>query len=149
MEKKMNKKIFVFGLIFLFICICLSGCNNQTGQTTGDSDKIELVSYNVETYGELSKKLGDGFVHSEDAVKYEITGTIKNIAGYTLEQLEITAKFYDKNDMYLDSLTVTMFGIQDTYTEDFTIRATSSGLFITDIDGFESVESVRFEFEAL
>jgi len=45
----MNKQLIIFGMAVLLICVGLSGCNEQTGDTSGDMNKVELVSYDVKT----------------------------------------------------------------------------------------------------
>jgi hypothetical protein len=77
--------------------------------TTEETDKIELVNYTVETFGGefglKPEKIGDGFIHTEEALNgyYQIKGTIKNIAGRTLNNITIKVDSYDINNTYLGS----------------------------------------------
>jgi len=141
----MNKKTIIIGVAVLLVCVGLSGCNEQ-GETFGDTNKVELVSYKVETY-DGNTLLGEDFIHNEGADNYRIKGTIKNIAGYKLSRVTITVKFYDKNNIFLDSVDEDVYGIPDTYTESFSIRA-YTGSWFNDIDEFNSVDSIKFEFTA-
>lgn len=131
----------------------LSGCT-QNGDVSGDTSKVELVSYDVKTTwrtgtysSDIQNHEQDGFYHDipSDAysMKYIITGTVKNIAGKMLNSVKITAKFYDSNDNYLDSESTTKSNLANSYTWDFTITYySSSGSY------FENIDKVKFEFEA-
>jgi len=141
----MKKKIIILGIVVMLICVGLSGCQESTGNgggTTGDTSKVELVSYNVETKSSWYSILGDGFIHDDDAGYYEITGTIKNIAGYKIDTVKVTAKLFDSNFIFLDSKYTYVSGIPDTYTEDFKISFNRQST-----DGFENADSVRFDLD--
>jgi len=139
----MKKHLIVIGIIFFLLIIVFSGCTEQ--ETFGDINKVELVSYNIETqkwdYG--YKTIGDGFIHSEDAELYLITGTVKNIAGESLNSIKITARFYDNTNNFLREKTTYLGNIANTYTEDFRISYVNTEKY------FEKICGVKFEFEAI
>ena len=137
----MNKYYIVIGIIFVLLMVGLSGCTEQ--EISGDADKVELVSYNVQTqiWDDGYKTIGDGFIHSEDAELYLITGTVKNIAGETLISVNITANFYDNTNNFLKEKTTYLGGIPNTYTEDFGIY------YFVNEEYFENVCGLKFEFE--
>ena len=71
---------------------------------------------------------------------------MKNIAGYKLNSINITAKFYDNNDVHLDSVSDEVYGVLHTYTKDFEIigyKEREGGLGEI-IDYFDNVNSVKF-----
>ena len=69
-----------------------------------DEDKFEVYNLAVETWGyndSIGEKIGDGFVslpYYYEFGRYHINGTIKNIADYELEKVDITKNYYDEND---------------------------------------------------
>ena len=75
----------------------------------GETDEIELINYTIETfggeYGYKPEKIGDGFIHTEQAKNgyYQIKGKIKNVAGITLKNITIKVDLYDINHTYLGS----------------------------------------------
>ena len=144
----------------------LSGCTDTTNETTdngdtdedsnGDSVEVELVNYTIVTfgsdYGYKPEYIGDGFVHNEQALNgyYKITGTIKNIAGRTLDNITIKVDFYNKNHTYLDSefselKNIFDLPLPDTETADFKILYI--GLYHESY--FEDVEEVEFNISAV
>ena len=137
----MKKHLIVSGIVFVLLIVGLSGCSEQ--ETSGAIDKLELISYKVETqkWDKGYKTISNGFNHSEDAELYLITGTVKNIAGETLINVNITAKFYDNTNNFLKEKTTYIGGIPNTYTEDFGIY------YFVNEEYFENVCSVKFELE--
>lgn len=137
----MNKNLIIIGIIFFLLIVGFNGCTKQ--ETSKDINKVELVSYNIETqkwdYG--YKTIGNSFIHSEDAELYLITGTVKNIAGEMLNSIKITAKFYDNKHNFLREETTYLWSIANTYTEDFRISYYDTEKY------FENVCDVIFEFE--
>ena len=100
----MSKKIIAIGMILIFICVGLSGCNDQ-------SNKIELVEYSVKTIrGSVLfyETLADDFVYSESATAYLINGTVKNNANKMIDFGGVYEK--DKRTSY-DSWIVYGLGI--------------------------------------
>lgn len=72
----------------------------------GDIDKLEILNYSVVTEKENHwdyQKIGDGFVHSEDASRYRVNITVKNIAGELLDRIRIDINYYDSLDNHLYS----------------------------------------------
>jgi hypothetical protein len=115
-----------------------------------DIPKVELLNYTVETYGATSPissirtKLGNGFIHNStyNYTWYSVNGTIKNIAGYTLELVIITVNFLDKNDTLLLSEKYTVTNLAMSITADFGVS------FESDHPNFNLAEKVGFEFTA-
>jgi len=158
----MNKKITVLAIILLVVSVgLLSGCTNKS-ETSGDTDKVELVFYDV--YTQASKDypatsdanwetLSEGF---KDEVipelvpfyeegyhygRYLVSGKVKNIAGEYLDKLNVIIIFYDSanNELYRDGDSIS--GLANSYTETF------EGVFRQYRDYFENVHHVSFEFE--
>jgi len=128
----------------------LSGCEETTsnGDTTGDSDKVEILNYKIETFGAdmgmKPEKIGDGFIHNEKAKNgyYKITGTIKNIAGRMLNNITVKVDFYDLNHTYLASESDYILNLPDTNTDDFKI------IYLCFSNYFENVDQIEFDISA-
>lgn len=166
-------KHLIVAIVVLLLSVGLSGCveTNRNGSippsnedqdkeefTTlpdgtkvhGDIDKLEILNYSIVTEKEVNyrdyQKIADGFVYSEDASRYRIYGTAKNIAGKMLPEgtwftnnIKITVKFYDNNEVHLVSKTTTKYTeLPDTYTWDFEITYSKD-------DYFEYVDHISFE----
>lgn len=121
----------------------MGGCQTDN-ERTGDINKVQLLDYNVETYGGITynwEKLGDGFIHnsSYDHRYYKIQGTIKNIAGDMLNTINIKVKFYDNNDNFLAEKTATIHNLTDSNSEDFGVKYNSSESY------FDNIDEVQFE----
>lgn len=144
----MNKHLIVSGIAVLFICVGLSGCTEQS-TVTDDSDKIELLDYNVKTSwsntndnGEFVSYEESGFYHNYPSegewISYVITGTVKNIAGRLLNTITVTAEFYDEDGNYLSQAQDNIFGgIANSYEEDFEII-----VYTWHTQYFDNIESV-------
>lgn len=147
----MNKKLIIFGVAILLICVRLSGCNetsNNTVETSGETDKVELVEYDVKT--EWSIRVGDSYEYqttnginqnqpqNSEANSINILGKVKNIAGVKLDRIMIKAKFFDSNNNYLDEYSSYCWNIANSYTDVFEIRYW--GEYVEDVDSF------KFEF---
>ena len=117
----MHKNLFVIGIICILIILVLNGCIEQ--EKSEYKDKVELVSYNIETqmWDNGYKTIGNGFIHSEDAELYLITGIVKNVAGEMLNSIKITANFYDNTHNFLKKKTIDLSGIANASSEDFII----------------------------
>lgn len=153
-DSSMNRKILSVGTIVMIVCIGLSGCTDQTENT----DEIELVSYSVttEAYSHKTgwKNFGEGF--QPDALpeivtrdppylseeytrgRYNITVTVKNIAGYDVSKILITLNFYDTNDSQLFSKQLNDFNdFPDTHTRvlgwEYDIDDSKYGKYFEDI----------------
>lgn len=134
-------KKFVVGYILVLLIVGFSGCSEK--KISGDVDKIELLDYSIETqkYDDGYKKIGDGFIHNDNASLYLITGTIKNIAGEMINSVNITAKFYDNKNNYLREENAYTGSIENNYTEGFMIKYYYNEKY------FENVCGVKFEFK--
>jgi len=134
----MNKQSILLGIIIILI-IVLSGCTKQNGKTTGN-DKAEFVNYSIQTQRHTAVdigdwiKLADGFSYTETAERYFINGTVKNIAGYTLTQVNITANFYDSNNNFLRSESTSIYDIPDANTTTFEISYWNTTPYFKNVD---------------
>ena len=106
LREEIMKEVAILLIALIVISVGLSGCNEQSGQSSGNTDEVELVSYSVETQKQYSyEKIGDGFIHTEDSYRYSIIGYVKNIAGKKLDQINVTARFYDSDNEFLHTET--------------------------------------------
>jgi hypothetical protein len=152
----MKRHLSVIGMVTLLLAFGLSGCiQNNEGQVSG-GDKFELVSYSVESWKcrneevdkgdnsvqmvHIEKKIADDFIYNKSVDEYRIEGKVKNIAGYKTN-LKIKMNFYDQNDIFLDSYAISIKNIPENYERLFSKRLDDS-----DIEHFEKVDSVKFEF---
>ena len=135
---------------FGFLCGCNETTNN--GEKTEDSDEVELINYTIETFGaeigERPGKIGDGFIHTEQAKNgyYQIKGTIKNIAGRTLNNITVKVDLYDKNHTYLGSeypepKNILDLPLLDKVTADFKINI----IYLYTESYFEEVDQLEFD----
>mgnify|MGYP006288368325 CR=1 FL=1 len=167
----MNKKLLAIGIILVFLIVGLSGCfDNNGGQISGDTDKVEIVSYEVITtwkeiefgdtwkdqYPEWVEK--SGFYHDipekktitvggyEDGryggAQYKVKVEVRNIAGEIID-VEVKAKFYDENDNHLKTKTKEIKNIANSYTGKTTFSYGESETY------FDNVDSVKFNFKVI
>lgn len=122
----MNKHIISIVAVFLLLTVSLSGCSEQKIDIYGDTEKVELVSYKIETLSPNQEKLGDGFVRSEEAWLYKITGIVKNIANQELANIWVFARFYDRDYNFLDSRRFSMADVLNNTERNFSMTVTSS-----------------------
>jgi len=116
----MKKQIAIIGIIALLVSGGLSGCTERLSDTkSGNADKIELVSYSVETEFHGMEKAKD-FVNNQNATRYIVNGTLKNIANEDLTNICIIAYFYD-NDNFVNSETDFTNNLAANQTWDFLI----------------------------
>ncbi len=172
---EINNRFLILGIAVLLLSVGFSGCTETNQNTTddpngdqgeekftilpdgtrvsGDIDKLKILNYSVITEKEVNyrdyQKIADGFVYIENASRYRIYGTTKNIAGKILNDIKITVEYYDDNNIYLssgsDTLGILDPGIPDTYTWDFEIiyyKETIFGMneyfeYVDHIGGFE------------
>ena len=117
----------------------------DNGDSIGETDEIELISYTIETfggeYGLKPEKIGEGFIHNEQAKNgyYKITGTIKNIAGRMLNSITVKVDFYDINHSYLTSKSGYVENLPDTNTTDFKV------IYLGNSSYFEEIEQIEFD----
>jgi hypothetical protein len=149
----MKNQLIVIGTVVLLLVVGLSGCNEIFGadnEVTGDTGKVELVSHSTYSakiknyYPEKSyTKICDGFNRDAEGVQYLVVGgTVKNIAGYMLNNIKITARFYDANDNYLNAEHTTISNLANSYTADFDIG------YWVGTDYYENVDNVKLEITA-
>ena len=142
------KKTTTFLVAILVISVSLlSGCNEKS-ETSGETDKVELVEYDVKTewiveVGEQYEySTTDGFNQNQPqnsvANRIIVTGVVKNIAGEKLGKIIIKTKFFDSNNNYLDEFSYYCWDVANSYTDEFNIIY--SGKFVEDVD------SLKFEF---
>ncbi|KYK27012.1 hypothetical protein AYK20_03150 [Thermoplasmatales archaeon SG8-52-1] len=140
----MNKKFLVIAIVFLFLTLLFSGCeeNNRKigGQIIGDLDKVELVSYSIKTYNRDNEIIGDGFVHNGNEYLYKLNGTVKNIIGGLLNRVYIGYRFYDKYNNFIHSKIFLIAKLEYNNTKDFNVN------YVSTEPGFYNVEKVDFYF---
>jgi hypothetical protein len=142
----MNRSPILFGIIFVLIII-LCGCTTHNGKPIGNN-KVEIVDYSIQTQKHIAVdmedwiKLADGFFNTTTAERYFINGTVKNIANYTLAQVNITANFYDSNNHFLHSESVFIYNFPSTNTTAFEISYWSTTPY------FENVNHMNFNISA-
>jgi len=90
------KKLGAISLIFLLIGV-FSGCQEQ------EAADIDTIPANIQLDSELVKLVNGSIKYITDGprvLRTEVEYLFKNIAGKILS-IEVTAEFYDKNDMLL------------------------------------------------
>ena len=111
---------------------------------SGNTDLFKLVEYTIESFSEKplgdKVKIGDGFIHQADTTRFEIKGTIQNIADYEAD-LDLFLKFYDKNDNLLQNR---KFNINNLEPEE--IRGFYDAVILNTHDYFPYVEKMALEF---
>ena len=153
----MKTQIVIIGTVIIFLIVGFSGCIQNNEDQLSNDGKFELVSYSVESWksrneevykGEnmtqmvhIEKKIADGFNYNESIDEYRIEGKVKNIIGYKTN-LKIKMNFYDQNDTFLDSYTISIKNISDNYERPFSKRLNDS-----DIDYFDNVDKISFELK--
>jgi len=142
----MNKQSILLGVIIIFI-IVLCGCTRQNGKTIGN-DKVEIIYYSIQTQRHIAVDMGDwikiadGFLYTETAERYFINGTIKNIAGYTLTQVNISANFYDSHDNFLHLESTSIYDIPEANITTFEISYWNTTPY------FKNVNHMNFNISA-
>ncbi|MCJ7572231.1 MAG: FxLYD domain-containing protein, partial [Candidatus Thermoplasmatota archaeon] len=122
----------IVGIIVILLTVGLSGCNQST-ETKGDTDKVELVNYTVETkaYG-----LNTGY--------YKIVkGTVKNIGGTYINTIGIGVYFYDSNNNLLTTKSVYIYSLANSYTKDFEVAYNSFDQYYENVDW----NNIKFDFK--
>ena len=121
---KMEKQLII-GIAFLFICVGLSGCNEQSSI---ENDYVEISNVNVVTtwqsaYGESGEH--DGLYHdypeNSFAVYYVVTGAVTNIADKLIDKVTVKAKFYDNKNNYIASESDLLYGLYLDESQNFRI----------------------------
>jgi len=153
----MKTQIVIISMAIILLIVGFSGCTQNNGDQLSDEDKFELVSYSVESWKSrneevfkddnmsqmvhIEKKIADGFMYNESIDEYRIKGKVKNIVGYKTN-LTINMNFYDQNEVFLDSYTLSLKNIFDNYERQF-----SKTLNDSDIDYFDEVIKIEFELK--
>ena len=153
----MKTQILIIEMVIIILIVGFSGCTENNEGQLSDNEKFELVSYSVESWksrneevykGEnmtqmvhIEKKIADGFNYNESIDEYRIKGKVKNIVGYKTN-LKINMNFYDQNEVFLDSYTLSLKNILDNYERPFSKRLNDS-----DIDYFDEVDKIEFELK--
>ena len=153
----MKTQILIIEMVIIILIVGFSGCTENNEGQLSDNEKFELVSYSVESWKSrneevfkddnmtqmvhIEKKIADGFMYNESIDEYRIKGKVKNIAGYKTN-LKINMNFYDQNEVFLDSYTLSLKNISDNYERPFSKRLNDS-----DIDYFNEVDKIEFELK--
>lgn len=109
--------------ILLVITGWLSGCDEDTNENEIDISKLELVNYTVNTRLDL---LGEEFK--------EIKGFVKNNAGKDVEQVNITASFYNDNNTFIISKKTYIFNLANKDTKEFQVIYHSANNYYYQVD---------------
>jgi len=153
----MKTQILIIEMVIIILIVGFSGCTENNEGQLSDNEKFELVSYSVESWKSrneevfkddnmtqmvhIEKKIADGFMYNESIDEYRIKGKVKNIVGYKTN-LKINMNFYDQNEVFLDSYTLSLKNILDNYERPFSKRLNDS-----DIDYFDEVDKIEFELK--
>ena len=153
----MKTQILIIEMVIIILIVGFSGCTENNEGQLSDNEKFELVSYSVESWKSrneevfkddnmtqmvhIEKKIADGFMYNESIDEYRIKGKVKNIVGYKTN-LKINMNFYDQNEVFLDSYTLSLKNISDNYERQFSKRLNDS-----DIDYFDEVDKIEFELK--
>jgi len=139
----MNKYLIVIGIVFLLLSIGLSGCSEQKIKILGDTDKVEMVSYKIETLSSNKEKLGDGIIHNSKAAIYQISGIVKNIANNELKNIWVFARLFDRDYNYLDLRKYSITKVLNNTERNFSMTVTSS------YDYFSKIWNIDFVLMAI
>lgn len=114
---------------------------NETESKNETEEKVELVNYSIVTRNFSGDKIGEGFVYSEEAFAYEVTGQIKNIANETLNTTTITVIFYDINNNLINAEVTSIIDLTISETRSFSVEYTELE------SNFENADHVTFLFK--
>ena len=123
------KKIVLIIAIIVVSTGLLCGCTNSG--TLGDTDKVELVEYSVTSQWQGSSEFGK-----------TIRGTVKNIGGELIDNLDIEIQYCDSNSNILDTRVITLKGIPNSYTKDFLTTYGIANEYYENIDW----DNLKFKF---
>ena len=124
-----KQKITILSLItIIIIFILLTGCSEQSAKIGGETDKIQLLSYNMITKSDQNMSY------------HNVTGTVKNIAGQDLSIVRIKVYFYDKNGNILNLKEFLIENLPNIFTADFGVNYYSNESY------YEYVDNIGFEF---
>jgi hypothetical protein len=144
------KKLFVIvGIVVLFVCVGLSGCDQQTTSENpvvenpriinSYKNDIRISNLNVVTkvIGDHSGDYGDtlstqsGFNHNHNRddpgyVEYVVSGTIENIGSRIIDRADITVHFYNDKGNFLYDETTPIHSLYLDDTQSFNVILTDS-----------------------
>jgi len=149
----MNKHLVVISLVCLLICFGLSGCTQNSG-ITGDTDKVTVSVDGIKTkwyigaYDQGIKQYPDivanGFYHDypndADDIRYEITGSVKNIVDRPINICFINATFSDEEGNVLGIISYCVSDLFMDESKDFKISVGE-----IDLAYFEHAEKYTLE----
>lgn len=137
-----KKYIMLSGILFFLLIVGFIGCLEQ--EELRISDMIEILNYNISTkkFNNGTSVIGEGFLHTDEADLYYVSGIVKNISDETLINVNVTAKFYNNANNFLTEKTTHVGGIPPKSTKDFGIY------YFSNEDFFEDICGLKFEFEA-
>jgi len=113
-----KKQFLIIGIVMPLLTIGLSGCTESTNKI---DSRIELVN----TWKETDSKF--------DFYK----GTIKNIGGELLEEIIVKVNFYDSNNNFLFSDSDVIHNLNNSYTDEFSVRVYNLYKYYNYIDHIE------------
>lgn len=135
--KFMKKFLIITGIVFVLLMVGFSGCNDK--EKLVDINKIELVSYDVQSIGYSVYDKREGFQYFEQLYKYDVTGIIKNVGSNIINKVQITALFIDENE--------SIIGLDEVYVEDIEVEDIKSfNVEFKDKENLEYVKDIKFEF---
>lgn len=114
----MKKQYVILGLIILSLIMGFTGCTESTNKI---DPRIELVN----TWQEADSKF--------DFYK----GTIKNIGGELLEEINVKVNFYDINNNLLFSDSDVIYNLTNSQTDEFSVRVYNLYIHYKNIDHVE------------
>jgi len=121
----MNKHLIALGMIVLLIAVGLSGCtlqSDESGETT-NGGVIEIVSHSIdETYTYYART---------------VKGTVKNIGSSNIDEVVITAHFYDSDNEKIFTKSMTVRYLANGETDSFSIRYSSSDPYYDQYDHYD------------
>jgi hypothetical protein len=143
----MDKQPLIFLSLFLLVIFIFSGCEEKI-EVHGETDIVEIIDYSVITlwhipgYGAYQTYSQPGFYddYPDNAYKprYNISGTVKNIAGRSLKEIILTVVFCDSDMKEIDSENTTLIEFGYGQIKKFTVNHFSNN------QQFKNIENVKF-----
>jgi len=146
----MNKKLITIGMSLIIRLVACGGCTEK--QPISVDDNFELVSYSVESWNDRTngsqeiRKIGDGFLHNTSVNEYRIIGIIRNKSEQNVD-INLSMKFYDIQDIYLDSASVTLSNISHLLDLSFSYEVNNDVFSSNYIENFDKVEKLIIEMK--
>lgn len=142
-DEIMKKKFLKAGIFIIVLVVGLSGCNEKNSKITVNFEKVEIINYSIEIQEHIAidladwRKITDGFFYTEKVERYFITGTVRDIAGYMLTQVDITVNFYDNKNNFLHSESTSISDLLNTNISTFEISYWSTTPYFQNVDYME------------